>query len=593
MRSPSLEPAAAASPVPRAAAFGRVRVAHGARGPRGVAGAGVAGTAGRLRVLVAALPEPLLHRLMPAQEGAAALSPEADEVHGDMASAEISSPAARAVPGSTVRVRFVLKERCNFGQSFQMVGDDPALGLWEPVRAVALDWSEGHNWTVEKDLPANRLIEFKFLLQDSLGKFHWQNGPNRTLQTGETTKTLVVYEDWGNAKNQKVAEEGDAPVQMMEAVLDGDHGRNGVVSAHELQVCDNQEMKEPDAPMPIPWGGAFGRVRVTYGGQGLRRVGSDGLAGTAGRLSVLVTALPKPLEQLVPTQEGGIALAPEADEVQGGVASAEISSPPAPAVPGSTVRVRFVLKEQCTFGQSFHLVGDVPALGLWEPTNAVAMDWLEGHDWTVEKDLPANRLIEFKFLLQDSLGKFHWQNGPNRSLQTGETTKTLVVYEDWGNAKNQKVAEEGHTPVQMMETVVNDDHGRNGVVSAHELQVCDNQEIKEDESTISDDDNSMAAAIASVGEETMKACEADQPELLMGEQKIQDELRYEIDTAPQNGRATTYADADGEYDETTDDDSILPKNGALVKHGLAGAFERELLWGWKALQQLVGFKADT
>ena len=118
-------------------------------------------------------------------------------------------------------------------------------------------------------------------------------------------------------------------------------------------------------------------------------------------------------------------------------------------------------------------------------------------------------------MLQDSLGKFHWQNGPNRSLQTGETTKTLVVYEDWGNAKNQKVAEEGHTPVQMMETVVNDDHGRNGVVSAHELQVCDNQEIKEDESTIGDDENSVAAAIASVGEETMKACEADQPEVMV------------------------------------------------------------------------------
>ncbi|KAM3404407.1 hypothetical protein ACQJBY_007476 [Aegilops geniculata] len=573
MRSPSLQPAAAAAaPVPRAGALGRVRVAHGAR----VAGAGLAGTAGRLRVLVAALPEPILHQLMPAQEGAGALSPEADEVHGDMASAEISSPAAPAVPGSTVRVRFVLKEQCDFGQSFQMVGHDPALGLWEP------------------DLPANRLIEFKFLLQDSLGKFHWQNGPNRTLQTGETTKTLVVYEDWGNAKNQKVAEEGDALVQMMEAVVDGDHGRNGVVLANELQVGDNQEIKEPDVPVPIPWGGAFGRVRVTYGGQGLRHIGSDGLAGTAGRLSVLVTALPKPLEQLMPTQEGDIALAPEADEVQGGVASAEISSPSAPAVPGSTVRVRFVLKEQCTFGQSFHLVGDVPVLGLWEPTNAVAMDWSEGHDWTIEKDLPANRLIEFKFLLQDSLGKFHWQNGPNRSLQTGETTKTLVVYEDWGDAKNKKVVEEGDTPVQMAEAVVaDDDQGRNGVVSGNELQVCDNQEIKEDESTISDGENSMAAAIASVGEEIMKACEADQPELLMDEQKIQDELRYEIDTAPQNGRATPYADADSEYDETTDDDSILSKNGVLVKHGLAGAFERELLWGWKALQQLVGFKADT
>ena len=56
-----------------------------------------------------------------------------------------------------------------------------------------------------------------------------------------------------------------------------------------------------------------------------------------------------------------------------------------PPVLGSTVRVRFVLKEQCTFGHSFHLVGDDPALGLWEPANAVPLDWSEGHDWTVEK----------------------------------------------------------------------------------------------------------------------------------------------------------------------------------------------------------------
>ncbi|VAH19728.1 unnamed protein product [Triticum turgidum subsp. durum] len=341
------------------------------------------------------------------------------------------------------------------------------------------------------------------------------------------------------------------------------------------------------AAAPIPRAAAFGRVWVAHGARGPRRVVGAGLAGTgtAGRLRVLVAALPEPLlHQLVPAQEG------QADEVQGAVASAEISSPPAPAVPGSTVHVRFVLKERCTFGQSFHLVGDVPALGLWEPTNAVAMDWLEGHDWTVEKDLPANRLIEFKFLLQDSLGKFHWQNGPNRSLQTGETKKTLVVYVDWGNAKNKEVVEEGDTPVEMAEAVVaDDDQGRNGVVAGNELQVRDNQEIKEDESTISDGENPMAPAIASVGEETMKACEADQPELLMDEDKIQDGLHDEIDTAPQNGRATTYADADSEYGETADD--VLSKNGVLVKR--AGAFERELLWGWKALQQLVGFKADT
>ncbi|KAI5019247.1 hypothetical protein ZWY2020_044135 [Hordeum vulgare] len=570
MKSPSLEPAAA--PIPRGGAFGRVRVAHGAPGPRRVVGAGLAATAGRLKVLVAALPRPL-DQLMRAPGGAVALAPEADEAQGCVASAEISSPPAPAVPGSTVRARFVLKERCAFGQSFKLVGDVPALGHWEPANAVALDWSEGHNWTVEKDLPANRSIELKFLLRESSGKFHWQKGPNRIIQTGETTKTLVVYEDWGSAKNQKVAEE-DTPVEMMDTVVaEDDQGRNGGVSANELHLGDNQEIKESAVAKPIP-----------------RAVVGAGLAGTAGRLSVLVSALPKPLEQQMPAQEGGVELAPEADAVQGEVASAEI---PSPLVPGSTVRVRFVLREQCTFGHSFHLVGDDPALGLWELSNAVALDWSEGHDWTVQKDLPANRLIEFKFLLQDSLGKFRWQNGPNRSLWTGETTKTMVVFEDWGNVKNQKVGEEEDTPVEMMEAgVANDDQGGNGVVSVNELQVGDNQEIKEDESSIGNDENSMDAAIVSVVQEIVKACDADQPELLMDEQEeTRDELHDEVDTAPQNGSATAYAG--NVYDETTDDDSISSDDGVLVKHGLAGAFEREVLWGWKALQRLVSFKMDT
>ncbi|WVZ98783.1 hypothetical protein U9M48_044168 [Paspalum notatum var. saurae] len=45
-------------------------------------------------------------------------------------------------------------------------------------------------------------------------------------------------------------------------------------------------------------------------------------------------------------------------------------------------------------------------------------------------DLLANKLIEFKFLLQDSTAKLHWQNGPNRSFHTGEAANTLVVFED-------------------------------------------------------------------------------------------------------------------------------------------------------------------
>lgn len=57
---------------------------------------------------------------------------------------------ALPAPGKTVRVRFVLAKECPFGQSFHLVGDDPALGLWDPEKAVALQWAEGHEWTVEK-----------------------------------------------------------------------------------------------------------------------------------------------------------------------------------------------------------------------------------------------------------------------------------------------------------------------------------------------------------------------------------------------------------------------------------------------------------
>jgi hypothetical protein len=49
---------------------------------------------------------------------------------------------------NTVRVKFVLEKECAFGQHFLLVGDDPALGFWDPAKATALEWSEGHVWTV-------------------------------------------------------------------------------------------------------------------------------------------------------------------------------------------------------------------------------------------------------------------------------------------------------------------------------------------------------------------------------------------------------------------------------------------------------------
>jgi hypothetical protein len=54
-------------------------------------------------------------------------------------------------------------------------------------------------------------------------------------------------------------------------------------------------------------------------------------------------------------------------------------------VSGKTVRVRFVLEKQCAVDQSVYLVGDDPALGLWDPANAIPLECAESHEWILEK----------------------------------------------------------------------------------------------------------------------------------------------------------------------------------------------------------------
>ncbi|AQK86313.1 uncharacterized LOC100279613 [Zea mays] len=334
--------------------------------------------------------------------------------------------------------------------------------------------------------------------------------------------------------------------------------------------------------------------------RGAGRVVGAGLAARARRRALVAVASHQEHHEPLPprAQEGGaVAVATQADEaevhaIDAPAAAAETSSSQLAA--GKTVRVRFVLKRQCTFGQSVCLVGDDPALGLWDLSNAFPLKWAESHDWTLEKDLPANKLIEFKFLLQDSTGKLHWQGGPNRSFQTGETAaNTLVVFEDWGDVKNQKIVEEGGVASAGIEQTVvsNDSESRKGTVLEAELQVDDNL-VQEDEFVVAKEDKKPAVATdASVQVDWVKTDEANpQKSKLHEEMEVLDEL-----LGKENMENSGISSTDENYAEKTGDD-ILFEDGVLIENGLATAYEHDLLWGWKALQQLLmslGFKMDT
>ncbi|CAD5179136.1 uncharacterized protein LOC103988698 [Musa acuminata AAA Group] len=116
----------------------------------------------------------------------------------------------------TVHVRFVLQKECSFGQQFLLVGDDPMFGLWDPEKAVPLEWSSGHEWTAELDLPVGKQIQFKFILKGDAGEIKWQPGPDRCLQTWETSNTIMVSEDWEDAESQKISEEEPSLLILVE-----------------------------------------------------------------------------------------------------------------------------------------------------------------------------------------------------------------------------------------------------------------------------------------------------------------------------------------------------------------------------------------
>ncbi|CAL9121376.1 unnamed protein product [Musa textilis] len=116
----------------------------------------------------------------------------------------------------TVLVRFVLQMKCSFGQQFLLVGDDPMFGLWDPEKAVPLEWTSGHEWTAELDLPVGKQIQFKFILKGVSGEIKWQPGPDRCLQTWETSNTIVVSEDWEDAESQKISEEEPSLLILVE-----------------------------------------------------------------------------------------------------------------------------------------------------------------------------------------------------------------------------------------------------------------------------------------------------------------------------------------------------------------------------------------
>ncbi|OAY79465.1 uncharacterized protein LOC109718409 [Ananas comosus] len=161
---------------------------------------------------------------LPSSSLSSLASPPPQEADEDAADAS----TLIGIPLKTSHVKFVLHKECLFGQRFLLVGDDPNIGSWDPSKAIPLEWSDGHVWTTELDLPIGKLIQFKFVLRGLSGEINWQPGPDRVLETWETAKTIVVSEDWDYAEHQKILEEV--------IPLDGEIHDTGIVAFDSKEI---------------------------------------------------------------------------------------------------------------------------------------------------------------------------------------------------------------------------------------------------------------------------------------------------------------------------------------------------------------------
>ena len=81
-------------------------------------------------------------------------------------------------------------------------------------------------------------------------------------------------------------------------------------------------------------------------------------------------------------------------------------------------------------GQSISVVGDLAALGAWDPTRALALSAASYPTWKLTVALPAGTAFQYKYVRKDASGTVTWESGVNRTA-TVPSSGTLTLADTW------------------------------------------------------------------------------------------------------------------------------------------------------------------
>ena len=82
------------------------------------------------------------------------------------------------------------------------------------------------------------------------------------------------------------------------------------------------------------------------------------------------------------------------------------------------------------YGQNVFVVGNVAALGAWNPASAVALSSADYPVWRATVNLPPGTAVEYKYVKKNPDGSVTWESGGNRSFTT-PSTGTYTNNDTW------------------------------------------------------------------------------------------------------------------------------------------------------------------
>ncbi|OCH92615.1 glucoamylase [Obba rivulosa] len=97
---------------------------------------------------------------------------------------------------------------------------------------------------------------------------------------------------------------------------------------------------------------------------------------------------------------------------------------------GPTVAVTFNVDATTVEGENIYLTGSVTALENWSPDDALLMSPNNYPIWSITVDLPANTVIQYKYINKDGSGDVTWESDPNNNITT-PASGTYTTNDSW------------------------------------------------------------------------------------------------------------------------------------------------------------------